>query len=88
MSTISYSTTELAILALLKKKKRLTAQELTNLYYGKDTAPLYAEQTIRSALSRLQKKIDYNHESFTITLEKKTGQNIVFVFGQKARIRA
>jgi hypothetical protein len=86
--SIGYSMTEQALLDLLRKKKHLTAQEATSLYYGKGEAPFYAEQTIRSALARLQKKAEFNREPFTITSEKKAGQPIAFVFSQKARIRA
>lgn len=86
--SIKYSATEQALLDLLKKNKRLTAQEVTNLYYGKGDSPFYAEQTIRSALARLQRKVDFNGEPFRITSEKVPGQSIVFVFSQKSRIRA
>lgn len=92
MSTPDYSEAELAIIALLRKRKRLTAAELIQLHYAKGKAPLYADQTIRSALVRIKRKSDARSDAFTINVEKEFGCPIVFVYGprapQKARLRA
>ena len=84
---IDYSETERALLVLIKKKKRMTAQEAVELYYGKGAKPFYAEQTIRSALSRLQRKVLANAEPFKIELVKEPGLPKVFVFAEKTRAR-
>jgi hypothetical protein len=82
---VNYSTTEQALLALLKKKKRATAQELANAFYDKDNMPFYPDQTVRGLLARLQRKAEHNDEVFRIMTEKKEGENIVFIYSLKIR---
>ena len=84
---INYSETEQTLLALIKRKKRLTAKEAMELYYKSNDMPFYADQTIRSALARLQRKVVTNKEPFTIHLEKQPGKPKVFVFAEKHRSR-
>lgn len=87
--SVGYSPIELDLIALLKKRKRLTVLEMVALHYGDDerARPFHAQQTIRSALYRLQKKMAYNKEPFQISLEKQLGRNMVYVFGKPEKAR-
>jgi hypothetical protein len=70
-----YSPNEQLLIGLLKKKrgKPVTSKEIVALHYTKKPPPMYARESVVTALSTLMKKIAWNKEDFKIQKSRRAG---------------